>query len=62
MIDTPFAAAGASPQAGHIGFRTRFIEEDELIDGQRALFFFPPLAGSGYIGSLLFARAQRFFL
>ena len=54
MIDTPFTAARASPQAGHIGFRTRFIEEHELIDGQRALLFFPPLAGGGYIGSLLF--------
>ncbi len=54
MIDTPFTAARASPQTGHIGFRTRFIEEHELIDGQRALLFFPPLAGSGYIGSLLF--------
>ena len=54
MIDTPFTAAGASRQTGPIGFRTRFIEEHELIDGQRALLFFPPLAGSGYIGSLLF--------
>ena len=54
MIDTPFTAAGASPQTGHICFRTRFIEEHELIDGQRVLLFFPPLAGSGYIGSLLF--------
>ena len=54
MIDTPFTAARASPQTGPIGFRSRSIEEHELIDGQRALLFFPPLAGSGYIGSLLF--------
>ena len=41
-------------ETGPIGFRTRFIEEHELIDGQRALLFFPPLAGSDYIDSLLF--------
>lgn len=57
MVDTAFTAARASPQTGHIGFRTRFVEEDELVDGQRALLFFPSFAGSDYIGALLFARA-----
>ena len=47
MIDTSFTAAGASPQTDPIGFRTRFIEEHGLIDGQRALLFFPAFAGGG---------------
>jgi len=56
VIDTAFSAAGASPQTGHIRFRTGFIREYELVDGQRALGLFPSFAGGRNIGPLLFTR------
>jgi hypothetical protein len=60
-MDT-LAAWGAATVAGHIGFRARFIEEDQLRRIPPGLLSPPGPPGPADVGTVLFASPERLFL
>jgi hypothetical protein len=55
-------ARSAATQAGHVGFRPRFIKEDELRRVEAGLFPPPRPAGLPDVRPVLFAGTERLFL
>lgn len=56
------ASRGAAAQAGHVGFRPRFVKEDEPRGIEAALLPTPRPTRFGDVAPILLAGAQRLFL
>jgi len=53
---------GAPAQTGHVGFRRRFVQEDQAGGFEAFLDFAPGAAGAGDVRTGLFRGTERLFL
>ena len=60
-INNPFAFIRTSIQACHIGFGTRFIDENKTVEIKLTLPGHPFGSGFDHVFALLLAGVQRFF-